>query len=172
MVASRDRHDQGAAARQREAQRVVHPHHWRVEGDNRLYWTSQKTYGWGPTRARVTRSTKKYDYYRFFERLYRQVGRDVYLGGEFLYSNHTDVRPGEDPATEAWPDSPYVAYSEQFGFDPASQSSAGFGLHALVRPARQRRSTPAGAGTRTPLPDALRGFLGGSSELASSWATT
>jgi outer membrane protein assembly factor BamA len=32
----------------------------------------------------------------------------------------------------AWPDSPYVQYSEQYGFDPARQASAGFSVQALL----------------------------------------
>jgi hypothetical protein len=138
--------------------------HWRVEGDNRLYWTSQKTYGLGTDTSEGDAVDQKYDYYRFFERLYRQVGRDVYLGGEFLYSNHTDVRPGEDPATEAWPDSPYVAYSEQFGFDPASQSSAGFGLHALVDSRDSAINPSRGWYAHAAYLMLFEGFLGGSSD--------
>jgi hypothetical protein len=105
---------------------------WRLEGDNRLYWTSQKTYGLGGDTNEGEAIDQKYDYYRFFETLYRRVGHHTYLGAGFLYSNHEDVRPGEDPATDVWLDSPYVAYSKEYGFDPASQASAGFGAHALL----------------------------------------
>jgi hypothetical protein len=105
---------------------------WHIEGDNRLYWTSQKTYGLGTDTEGEGAIDQKYDYFRFYETLFRRVGKDVYLGGGFLYNIHKDVRPADDEASAAWPDSPYVAYSEKFGFDPASQSSAGFSLHGLV----------------------------------------
>jgi outer membrane protein assembly factor BamA len=105
---------------------------WHFEGDNRLYWTSQKTYGLGTDTTEGGAVDQKYDYFRLYETLYRRVGRDIYLGAGFLYSNHTDVRPADDAASAAWPSSPYVAYSEQYGFDPVSQTSAGLSLHALV----------------------------------------
>jgi hypothetical protein len=104
---------------------------WHFEGDNRLYWTSQKTYGLGTATPDAGAVDQKYDYFRFYETLYRRAARNVFLGGGFLYSTHTDVRPADDDASAAWPTSPYVAYSEDHGFDPASQTSAGFGLHAL-----------------------------------------
>ncbi len=106
--------------------------HWHFRGDNRLYWTSQKTYGLGTATAEDDAVDQKYDYFRFYETLYRQVGRNLYLGAGFLYSNHTDVRPTDEEAAAAWDSSPYVAYSQRFGFDPVSQTSAGYSLHALL----------------------------------------
>lgn len=105
---------------------------WHFEGDNRLYWTSQETFGLGTDTTPDDVVDQKYDNFRFYETLYRRVGKDFYLGGGFLYSNHSDVRPGDDDASAAWPDSPYVAYSEKHGFDPASQTSAGFSVQALL----------------------------------------
>jgi hypothetical protein len=104
---------------------------WHFEGDNRLHWTSQKTYGLGAATPESGAVDQKYDLYRFYETQYRRVARDVYLGAGFLYSLHTDVRPADDDASAAWTGSPYVAYSEKYGFDPASQTSAGLGLYAL-----------------------------------------
>jgi hypothetical protein len=105
---------------------------WHFRGDNRLYWTSQKTYGLGTGTTEDAAVDQKYDYYRFYETLFKQVGRNLYLGAGFRYSNHSDVRPLDEAASEAWAASPYVAYSERYGFDPASQSSAGYSLHALL----------------------------------------
>jgi surface antigen Omp85-like protein len=102
------------------------------EGDNRLYWTSQKTYGLGTGTAEAAAVDQKYDYFRFYETLYQKVARHIYLGGGLLYSNHRDVRPGEDVAEAAWASSPYVLYSEAHGFDPEAQTSAGVSLNALV----------------------------------------
>jgi hypothetical protein len=106
--------------------------HWHFEGDNRLYWTSQETFGLGTSTSEDDAIDQKYDYLRFYETLYRHLGKGFYLGAGFLYSNHTDVRAADDEASAAWPDSPYVAYSERYAFDPASQSSAGFSVHALL----------------------------------------
>jgi outer membrane protein assembly factor BamA len=102
------------------------------EGDNRLYWTSQKTYGLGTATAESAVVDQKYDYFRFYETLYQRVAPNAYLGAGLLYSNHRDVRPGEGEAEAAWPSSPYVLYSEQHGFDPKAQTSAGASLSALV----------------------------------------
>ena len=104
---------------------------WHIAGDNRLYWTSQKTYGLGSDSLESAAVDQKYDAFRFYETLYRRVGRDSYLGAGFLYSTHRDVRPSDAAATDAWPDSPYIAYSEKYGFDPESQTSAGFTVRAL-----------------------------------------
>lgn len=138
---------------------------WRLEGDNRLYWTSQETYGLGVGSREEAAVDQAYDYFRFYETLFRKIASHTYVGGEFLYSNHTDVRPADDEAEAAWPESPYVAYSEANGFDPASQSSAGFGLRLLVD-SRDGAIDPsrgwyAGAAYRM----FFEGFLGG----ASTW---
>jgi outer membrane protein assembly factor BamA len=101
------------------------------EGDNRLYWTSQKTYGLGTGTPEDAAVDQKYDYFRFYETYYAKVARNSYLGGGFLYSNHRDVRPADAEADAAWPTSPYVTYSEKYGFDPDAQTSAGLSLNAL-----------------------------------------
>jgi outer membrane protein assembly factor BamA len=135
------------------------------EGDNRLYWTSQKTYGLGTGTPEDAAVDQKYDYFRFYETLYRQVASHTYVGAGLLYNNHTDVRPADDAASAAWPSSPYVAYSEQHGFDPASQTSAGFSLNALFDsrdgPINPSRGLYAGLSYRA----FFEGFLGG----ASNW---
>jgi hypothetical protein len=118
------------------------------EGDNRLHWTSQKTYGLGTSTSETGAVDQKYDYLRFYETQYRRVARDVYVGGGFLYSAHTDVRPADDDASADWPDSPYVAYSQQHGFDPASQTRPASGCTRSSTAATDP-STRAGASTRT-----------------------
>jgi outer membrane protein assembly factor BamA len=138
---------------------------WHFEGDNRLYWTSQKTYGLGTATTERGAVDQKYDYFRFYETLYRQVASHTYLGAGLLYNNHTDVRPADDDASAAWPSSPYIAYSEQQGFDPASQTSAGLSLNALFDsrdgPINPSRGLYAGLSYRA----FFEGFLGG----ASNW---
>ena len=138
---------------------------WHFEGDNRLYWTSQKTYGLGTDTTEGGAVDQKYDYFRFYETLYREVARHIYLGAGFHYSNHTDVRPADDAASAAWPSSPYVVYSEQRGLDPESQSSAGLSLNALFDsrdgPINPSRGWYANLTYRA----FFEGFLGG----ASSW---
>ena len=81
---------------------------WHFEGDNRLYWTSQKTYGLGTDTAEGAAVDQKYDYFRFYETLYRRSRATPSWAPGFLYSNHRDVRPADDEADAAWPSSPYV----------------------------------------------------------------
>jgi hypothetical protein len=136
---------------------------WHFEGDNRLYWTSQKTYGLGTGTTEGDAVDQKYDYFRFYETLYRQVGHNVFLGAGFLYSNHTDVRPGDDAASAAWPSSPYVAYSEQHGFDPQSQTSAGLSLNALFDSRDGSINPSRGWYAKASYSAFFEGFLGGTS---------
>jgi hypothetical protein len=142
-------------------------HHNRAhfEGDNRLYWTSQKTYGLGTGTAEGDAVDQKYDYFRFYETYFRKVARHTYLGAGFLYSDHRDVRPADDAAEAAWASSPYVLYSEHHGLDPVAQSSAGLSLNALVDsrdgPINPSRGWYASLSYRW----LFDGFLGG----ASSW---
>jgi hypothetical protein len=106
--------------------------HWHFAGDNRLYLTSQDTFGLGTSTGEDDAVNQKFDQLRFYETLYRQVGSNIYLGGGFLYNLHSDVRPGDDAAASAFPDSPYITYSQQHGFDLESQTSAGASVHALL----------------------------------------
>jgi hypothetical protein len=137
----------------------------RFEGDNRLYWTSQKTYGIGTDTAEGAAVDQKYDYFRFYETLYQKVARHTYVGAGFLYSNHRDVRPAGDEAQAAWPSSPYVLYSEQKGFDPEAQTSAGLSLNALVDSRDGSINPSRGWYANLTYRAFFEGFLGG----ASSW---
>ena len=134
------------------------------EGDNRLYWTSQKTYGLGTGTSEGDAVDQKYDYFRFYETFYRQVVRHAYLGAGFLYSNHTDVRPADDAASATWPSSPYVVYSEQHGFDPASQTSAGLSLSALFDSRDGPINPSRGLYAKASFSAFFHGFLGGASD--------
>ncbi len=78
---------------------------WAFHGDNRLYWTSQDTYGLGTSTTPGEAVNAKYNSFRFYESLYRQVRPNLYVGAGFLYNLHGNVRPAEDSAS-AWPDSP------------------------------------------------------------------
>ena len=137
---------------------------WHFEGDNRLHWTSQETFGLGTSTSEDDAIDQKYDYFRFYETLYRQLGGNFYLGAGFLYSNHTDVRPADDDASAEWPDSPYVAYSEKYGFDPESQSSAGFSVHALLDSRDGAINPSRGLYARLSYQMFFEDFLGGTSD--------
>ena len=105
---------------------------WRVEADNRFFWTSQPTYGLGTDTNDAAKLDMKFNHFRIQDKFYRQVRRDVFLGAGANYNIHNNVRPGEDVDPDAFADSPYFSYSEEFGFDTDSQTSAGVSIHALV----------------------------------------
>jgi outer membrane protein assembly factor BamA len=136
----------------------------RFEGDNRLYWTSQKTYGLGTTTAEGAAVDQKYDYFRFYETQYFRVVQHTFLGAGFLYSNHRNVRPGED-AEAAWESSPYVLYSQEHGFDPKAQTSAGASLSALFEGRDDPINPSRGVYANFTYRAFFKGFLGG----ASNW---
>ena len=100
---------------------------------------------------------------RFYETLYRRVGRNTYLGGGFLYNLHSDVRPGDDAAPSAFPDSPYVIYSERHGFDLESQTLAGASVHALLDSRDGGINPTRGWLARLSYLMFFEGFLGGTS---------
>ena len=135
---------------------------WTFHGDNRLYWTSQDTYGLGTTTAPDAALNAKYTFLRFYESFFRRVGPNLYAGAGFLYNLHGDVRPDEESAA-AWPASPYATYSSRFGFDPESQASAGASVHVLLD-SRDGSINP-GRGWYAGLDYQMffEGFLGGSS---------
>jgi len=88
---------------------------WLVDGDNRVQWTSQDTFGLGTTSSPDDPVNMKFDYIRLYDTAYRKLYPNVYAGIGFHYSAHTNVGPGKD-AEAAWSDSPYVTYSETHGF--------------------------------------------------------
>jgi hypothetical protein len=71
---------------------------WHTAGDNRLYWTSQKTYGLGSDTLESAAVDQKYDAFRFYDAIYRRVGRDTYVGAGLVYNIHRDVQPTDDEA--------------------------------------------------------------------------
>ena len=103
---------------------------WSLDGDNRLQWTSQDTFGLGTTTPDDP-TNMKFDYIRLYETAYRKVYRRLHAGVGFHYSTHTDIGPGEG-AEAAWAGSPHVTYSERYGFDLESQTSAGLSANARI----------------------------------------
>jgi hypothetical protein len=67
---------------------------WSLDGDNRLQWTSQDTFGLGTTTPDDP-VNMKFDYIRLYETAYRKVYRRLHAGAGFHYSAHTGVGPGE-----------------------------------------------------------------------------
>jgi outer membrane protein assembly factor BamA len=135
---------------------------WSLTGDDRFYWTSQTTYGLGTSSAESQAVGMEFDYFKVHETVFRQVRRNLYFGAGFLYGIHTNVEP-DDNSAAVWPESPFVTYSNQYGFDLRSQTSAGTSLHVLWNsrdsPINPSRGFYASLGYQM----FFEGFLGGTS---------
>jgi outer membrane protein assembly factor BamA len=135
---------------------------WFVQGDNRLSLTSQNTYGLGSDTGPADSANVKYDLFRLYESVYRNVGEGLYIGAGLNFSAHTNIRPGSS-STDVFDDSAYLAYSSRNGFTPQGQTSAGPSV-GLIYDTRDnainaQRGWLASASYRT----FFEGFLGGDS---------
>jgi len=135
---------------------------WLVEGDNRFQSTSQNIYGFGTETPSSAAQNSEFGFVRLHETVYRQVARDVYVGGGFLFDSHTSVKPA-DESNPNWQTSPYMTYSEQNGLPTDGQQSSGFSVNAVLNrrdsDISARRGWRAGASYRW----SFDGFLGGDS---------
>lgn len=135
---------------------------WVLHGDNRVYFTSQDTYGLGTSTTPEEQLNTKYNFLRFYETGYRRVYRRLYVGAGMLYNLHSSVKPDEE-FESAWPDSPYVTYSQARGFDLDSQSSAGASVSVLVDSRDSTINPSGGFYTGLEYQAFFEGFLGGTS---------
>jgi outer membrane protein assembly factor BamA len=135
---------------------------WFFQGDNRLSWTSQNTYGLGGDTLSVAAENVKYDLFRFYGTAYRRVEPGLFVGFGLNISNHTNVRPGTG-ALPTWDESAYVTYNSKHGFavDGATSSGTSVGLIFDTRDnaINPQRGVLASATYRT----FFNGFLGGDS---------
>ena len=95
---------------------------WFIEGDNRFQRTSQNIYGFGTSTPPSSALSTDYTFVRLHETGYRQVARDFYVGGGFLFDSHTSVEPA-DTSNPNWSSSPYIVYSQQHGLPTDAQWS-------------------------------------------------
>jgi hypothetical protein len=61
---------------------------WRIEGDNRLLWTSQDAYGLGTGTTPGDRINVKYDFFRVYETAYYRVHPGLYAGVGVHFNDH------------------------------------------------------------------------------------
>ena len=69
---------------------------WHIQGDNRFYWTSQKTYGLGSDSPESAAVDQKYDAFRVYETVFRSVARDTTWGRD---SSSTFIATSGRPTT-------------------------------------------------------------------------
>ena len=135
---------------------------WFVQGDNRLSWTSQNTYGLGGATPSTDAENLKYDALRIYETVYRTVAPGLFVGAGVDINRHANVRPGTG-AEATFDQAAYTLYSQQHGFDVAHQMSSGTTV-SVMRDTRDnainaQRGVLASATYRT----FFNGFLGGDS---------
>jgi surface antigen Omp85-like protein len=135
---------------------------WFIQGDNRLSWTSQNTYGLGGDTTAADAENLKYDQLRIYETAYRAIAPGLFLGAGININRHTNVRPGTGDASTFDQDA-YVAYSQAHGFNIVQQTSSGTSVSLLFdtrdNAINARRGWLANATYRT----FFTGFLGGNS---------
>ena len=133
---------------------------WFVQGDNRLSWTSQNTYGLGGATSSADAENLKYDALRINESLFRAVAPGLFVGAGLDINRHANVRASS--GTEATFDqAAYATYSEQHGFDVSHQTSSGTTASVMLdtrdNAINAQRGVLASATYRT----FFSGFLGG-----------
>src|SRR4029079_9523465 len=137
---------------------------WFIQGDNRLSWTSQNTYGLGADTLPTAAGTEnvKFNAFKLYETAYRTVRPHLFAGLGINVSTHGNIRPG-DGVLSTFDQSAYVAYNDLHGFNDQRQTSAGASA-GLIFDTRDnginaQRGWLASAAVRT----FFNGFLGGDS---------
>ena len=136
---------------------------WRLEADNRFFFTSQPTYGLGTSSLEEAKLDMKFNHFRIFDKYYKQVHHNVFLGAGYIYNIHNNVRPDEEVEPVDWLDSPYLDYSQDHGFDLDSQTSAGLSLHTLLDSRDGAINPSRGWYANATYAMLFKGFLGGTS---------
>ena len=135
---------------------------WFFQGDDRLQWTSQNTYGLGGSAPTADASNVKYDLFHFFGTAYRNVKPGLFIGVGLNVSDHTNVQPGAG-ALPTWDESAYVAYDQKHGFAVDRQTSSGTNVGLLCDTRDNAINAERGAYASASYRTYFDGFLGGDS---------
>jgi hypothetical protein len=137
---------------------------WFIQGDNRLSWTSQNTYGLGADTVAIGPGAEnvKFNAFKLYETAYRTVRPHLFAGVGINVSTHSNIRPG-DGVLETFDQSAYAAYNTLHGFRDERQTSGGTSAGLLFdtrdNGINAQRGWLASASLRT----FFNGFLGGDS---------
>ncbi len=134
---------------------------WFVQGDNRLSWTSQNTYGVGPETVPADAENMKYDFFRLYETAYKRVAPGFLVGVGVNVNDHAAIRPGTNVSAQAWENSDYLAYTRAHGFDENRQVSSGTSLGLLYDTRDNGINASRGVYANTVYRTFFDGFLGG-----------
>jgi hypothetical protein len=135
---------------------------WFFQGDERLWWTSQDTFGLGGDTPAADAEKVNYDLFRFFQTAYRGMKHGLFVGVGLNVSDHTDVRPGT-AGSPGWEDASYVTYSQAHGFALDRQTSSGTSVAFLLDTRDNQINPQRGALASASYRTYFDGFLGGDS---------
>ncbi len=135
---------------------------WFIQGDNRLSWTSQNTYGLGGATPSADAENLKYDQLRLYESLFRTVAPGLFVGFGVDVNRHSNIRAATtgDPTFDQ---AAYTTYTMTNGFNLSQQTSSGVSTSVMYdtrdNALNAQRGWLASATYRT----FFKGFLGGDS---------
>jgi hypothetical protein len=137
---------------------------WFIQGDNRLSWTSQNTYGLGADTTAVNAGTEnvKFNAVKLYETAYRTVRPHLFAGVGINISSHSNIRPG-DGVLETFDQSAYAAYNALHGFRDERQTSSGVGAGLLFDTRDNGINAQHGWLASASLRTFFNGFIGGDS---------
>jgi hypothetical protein len=138
--------------------------HWFLQGDNRLSWTSQNTYGLGADTIAVGSGTEnvKFTAFKLYETGYRTIRPHLFAGLGIAVSTHSNIRPG-DGVLSTFDESAYAAYNDRHGFRDERQTSGGTSLGLLFDTRDNGINAQRGWLASAALRAFFNGFLGGDS---------
>lgn len=135
---------------------------WSLAGDHHYQVTGQETFGFGTDASSGDRVDIRYDSTKIVDTYYRGVTHGMFVGIGFQFLRQSDVRPADEAATD-WDQSPYVLYSNRYGFNLSGQVSAGLNL-SVRRDTRDNVSDPdRGSFAESTFRAHFADFLGGDS---------
>lgn len=100
---------------------------WAISGDHHYQLKGQETYGFGTDTSAGDRVDVLYNSTKLVDTYYREIIEKIHVGAGFQFLRQSNVKPADESATD-WEQSPYVTYSNQYGFDLAGQTSAGLNV--------------------------------------------
>ena len=139
-----------------------HDSRWRLEGDDRLHWTSLETFGLGTSADTTDGTVADFNFFRVHNTAYHQLRAGLYAGAGLYFDNHTGVGP-RDGEESAWTGSPYVRYSEAHGLPLDSQIAAGTSLDLVWDTRDSFINADGGWLAKASYRTLFNGFLGGDS---------
>ena len=137
---------------------------WFLQGENRLSWTSQNTYGLGADTKALGAGAEnvKFNAFKFYETAYRRVAPNLFAGVGINLSTRSNVRPGNG-VLSTFAQSSYHAYNDRHGFSDEHQRSGGASAGLLFDTRDNAINAQRGWLTSAALRTFFSGFLGGDS---------